>query len=143
VSQENVELVRLWIALTHEWRADPGDDDANIDRAFRDYLDEGFKFELAPGYPEDVSAFKGRDGWLRYVAWIRDSWSEYRFEPERFIDAGDRVVVGGHVVARGRGSGVQVERTLTLVVTLRGGLIFRFRFYPDHAEALTAVGLEE
>jgi ketosteroid isomerase-like protein len=79
----------------------------------------------------------------RYRAWIRDSWSEYRFEPERFIDPGDGVVVRGQIVAVGRTSGVRVERTLALVMTIRGGRMTRARFYGDHDEALKAAGLED
>jgi hypothetical protein len=35
-------------------------------------------------------------------AMLRDAWAEWRFEPERFIDAGDQVVVFVRVLAKGR-----------------------------------------
>jgi len=78
----------------------------------------------------------------RYTAMLRDAWSEWRFEPERFIDAGDQVVVFGRVVAKGRGSGAPIERASAVVLTVRDGRIASSQVYPDRAEALKAVGLE-
>jgi len=74
---------------------------------------------------------------------LRDAWSEWRFEPERFIDAGDRVVVSMRVVARGRASGAPIERTSTQVVAVRDGRMTLTRVYRDRSEALKAVGLAE
>ena len=79
---------------------------------------------------------------VRFAAMLRDAWSEWRFEPERSIDAGDRVVVFMRVVAKGRESGVPIERTSTQVVTVRDGRMTSTRVYRDRQEALKAAGLE-
>ncbi len=74
---------------------------------------------------------------------LRDAWGEWRFEPERFIDAGDRVVVFVRVVAKGSASGVPIELPDAHVVTIRDGCITSSRVYRDRSEALEAVGLAE
>ena len=42
-------------------------------------------------------------------ATLRESWAEWRVEPERYYDAGDRVVVFVRMRAKGAGSGAEVE----------------------------------
>ena len=77
----------------------------------------------------------------RTLAKIRDVYPDFRVEPERYIDAGDEVVVIG--TARGTGaSGVEVQWRQGYVWTVRGGMAVRFRWFNDPAEALEAVGLE-
>jgi ketosteroid isomerase-like protein len=74
--------------------------------------------------------------------WER-SWESWRWDPEDFIDAGDQVVAILHVYARGRGSGVEVERVDGAVWTLSGGKCVRLDYYGSRDEALTAAGLED
>jgi ketosteroid isomerase-like protein len=98
----NMELVRRWYALLPSLGGtDPNDDSAFFDRMFRDYLDEEYELRLPGGYPEGEPAFRGREGLAQLLAMLRDSWAEWRFEPDRFIDAGDQVVV--FVARRGQG----------------------------------------
>jgi ketosteroid isomerase-like protein len=66
-----------------------------------------------------------------------------RWEPEKFIDAGDRVVAILRVHAKGRGSGVDIERLDGAVWTLREGKLIRLDYYGSKAAALEAVGLRE
>ena len=144
MSHENVELVREWYASWPDLRElDPTEQAAFVDRAFRDYLDEDFEFWSPAGYPEGESRFRGREEVGRFAAMQRDTWSEWRFEVERLLDAGDKVVVLARVIARGRGSGVPVELSGAQVVTLRDGRMTSVRTYWDRSEALKAVGLEE
>ena len=144
MSSENVEVVRRWLAWLPDLRdVDPADDHAAIEQAFRDYLDEEFEIRIPSYYPDERPVFQGRDGLVRYVAWLRDSWSAWRPWPERFFDAGDRVVVFGRIVAKGRSSGVPIELTNALVFTIRNGRMTSMQVYPDRPEALKAVGLEE
>jgi ketosteroid isomerase-like protein len=143
VPQANVELIRGFLAWLPNVVVRPDDDQALIDRAFRDYLDQGFEVRLAADYPEGSAVFNGRDGLSRYAAWVRDSWSEFRIEPERFIDADDRVVVFTHIVGKGRASGVPVELHTANVFTVHDGRITSIRAYQDRSEALKAAGLQE
>ena len=62
---------------------------------------------------------------------------------EEWIDAGDEVIAVMHIRARGRRSGVPVERREWDVWTLRDGKLWRLRIYATKSEALEAVGLSE
>src|SRR6266540_1420546 len=103
MSEENVEIVRrayeggdfLVHATSERW-----------DRAFRECLDEEFELRLPPDYPEGEPVFRGRDGVDQYIAMLRESWHEWRLEPERVLDAGERVVVFARIVGKSRASGV-------------------------------------
>jgi ketosteroid isomerase-like protein len=71
-------------------------------------------------------------------------WGEFRMEPDEFVDAGDRVVAIGRWVAKGRGSGVEVNQPIADVFTLHGGRVVRCEIgYSNRAEALEAAGLRE
>jgi ketosteroid isomerase-like protein len=139
VSEENVELVRRWYATMRDL-SDPGDS-AFLRESFRDYLEQGFELQLPSDYPEGAPVFKGREHLDRVASWLHEAWAEWRFEPERFIDAGDQVVVFVMIVARSR-SGVPVELPSAHVVTVHDGRVASLRAYRDRSEALKAVGLE-
>jgi ketosteroid isomerase-like protein len=144
MSKENVELVLRWYAFLPDLAsADAADDQAILDQAFRDYLDEEYEVRLPADYPEGEPIFRGREGLVRFAAMLRDAWSEWRFEPEHSIDAGDRVVVFMRVVAKGRESEVPIERTSTQVVTVADGRMTSTRVYRDRSAALEAVGIAE
>ena len=107
---QNVELVRRWYALSPDLRDVDPNDPAIFDDAFvHGRLDEEFELRLPGDYPEGQSIFRGREGFRRLLVMMRYVWAEWRVEPERFFDAGDKVVVFTRVVARGSASGVPIE----------------------------------
>ena len=139
----NIELVRRWYALLPGLGgSDPNDDSAFSDRIFRDYLDEEYELRLPGGYPEGEPVFRGREGFVQLVAMLRDAWAEWRFEPERFIDAGEQVVVFVRVVAKGSASGVPIELPDAHVVSIHDGRLMSTCVYRDRSEALEAAGLQ-
>jgi ketosteroid isomerase-like protein len=72
---------------------------------------------------------------------VREVYPDFRVEPERFVDAGEDVVVIG--TARGRSaSGIEAQWRQGYVWTVRDGRAIRFRWFNDPNEALQAVGLE-
>lgn len=145
MSQQNVELVRrLYAALAGLpglRDASPDDDRAAVDLIFGNYLDERWELRLPADYPEGEFAHRGREGSARLIAQLREAWAEWRFEPERLIDAGDRVVAFVRVEARGGASGVPIELTGAHVMTILDGRVARTEVYRDRAEAVRAVGL--
>ena len=142
MSEENVELVRRWLAWAPDLRdLDPADDDVVIGQAFRDYLDEGLELRL-PAYPDGEPIFRGREGLSQWIERLRGVWAEWRFEPDRFIDADERVVVFLRLVVRSL-SGVPVETPSAQVVTIRGGRIASIHAYRDRSQALKAAGLQD
>jgi ketosteroid isomerase-like protein len=67
-----------------------------------------------------------------------------RTGPEEFRDFGDRVLVLGTWLARGRASGVELDSApAAWVLELRHGKIVRSETFTDRAQALDAVGLRE
>ena len=85
---------------------------------------------------------RGHDGVRRYMESLRDDWEHFRHEPERFIDAGDKVVAFLNTVARGRGSGVDVEVEVAHVLRFQDGKCLGYVSYHDRDEALRAAGLD-
>ena len=89
----------------------------------------------------DAGEYRGLDGLAAWRADWERSWESWRWEPEEFIDAGDRVVAILRVHARGRESGVEVERLDGAVWTLRDGKGVRVDYYGSSEEALAAVAI--
>jgi len=135
---DNVDLVRRAYQTIEDLFADrPG----ALDGAFRDRLDERFVLLLPATYPEGARLLRGRDGLKRWVATTKEVWAEWRFEPERFIPAGDQVVALVRVVARGALSGVPLVRETAHVWTVEDGRVTRCEVYLDRSEGIEAAGL--
>jgi ketosteroid isomerase-like protein len=91
----------------------------------------------------DHRVAKGHDAMKRsFERWL-DQWEEYGFEPERFIDCGDDVLVISREHGRGRTSGASVSTRHYAVLTIHAGKIARFREFYDEQQALKAAGLLE
>jgi ketosteroid isomerase-like protein len=129
MSQENVDVVR---------------------RFYEDFSRGDVEAALGAFEPEveardhdipDAAEYRGLEGLLRWQADWQRSWESWRWDPTEFIDAGDRVVVVLRVHARGRGSGVDLERTAGAVWTLRKGKCVLLDYYGSKDDALEAVGL--
>jgi hypothetical protein len=93
--------------------------------------------ELIP----DARPYRGHQG---YADWLADwgaAWSGFSVEAERWLDAGDKVVLVLKLTARGRASGVEVKRRDAMVLTARDRKSIRIDYYKSEAQALEAVGL--
>jgi ketosteroid isomerase-like protein len=125
MSEENVELVRRMYAL---W--DAGESAAGLIDPEMEYVNPSYAVES--GVKHD----------RRTLMAIREIYPDFRFEPERYRDAGEDVVVIG--IARGTAaSGVKAQWRMGYVWTVRDGRVVRFRWFSDPAEAFQAVGLED
>ena len=91
---------------------------------------------------EDGVTYRGRDGVRQALERWLESFDEYRYEVQRIIDSGgDDVLVVGLEVARGAMSGAEVHSVNHELLTVRDGMIVRFREFFDESEALEAAGL--
>src|SRR6266550_123510 len=110
MSKENVEIVRRGFeaALRGEWN-----------QAAR-LLDRDVELHGTVGGLSEGSVARGLER-IRQEFEQEDfeAWDERRLEAERFIDAGDRVVVLLHEFRRGRGSGVELETDTAVVCEVR------------------------
>jgi uncharacterized protein len=134
MSQENVEIVgRLYEFFARR----------DVEPAFPDYAAQDIELRVPPLYPDTPSVFRGRAGIEEWIAMVDEVWTEWRFEPERYLDAGSTVVVLARLIGEARASGVHLEREVAHVWTLEEGRATGIRAYLDRDEALEAAGLEE
>jgi ketosteroid isomerase-like protein len=135
MSRENMELVRRMFDQigTHSENAE-----ALYELLDRDVVWDTSALEL-PGMGVHRGHAGVREFWRRWLG----TWEQWEFWPEKFIDAGDHVVVVVRQRGRGKASGVQVEQRHAQVWTLRDGRIIRHTLYRDVDVALRALGRSE
>jgi uncharacterized protein len=131
MSEENVEIVR---AIYRAWETG-----SPLDSGL---LAEDIEWVNAKEAVESGTR-KGAEAFGDAVAKVDGTFDEARIEFERFIDAGDRVVVIGTLRGIGRGSGIDVTRRQGYLWTIRDGKAIRFEWFNDPDEALQAVGIAE
>jgi ketosteroid isomerase-like protein len=129
---QGVELVRRSYRMLEDLREAP---DGPAGGLLHELLHECFELHLPPIYP-DTQVFRGAAGLKRWVLKTREVWGEWRFEVERMIDRGERVVVLVHLVAEGGLSGVHLERDTAHVWTLADGKVTRCEVFLDRDEAM-------
>jgi uncharacterized protein len=91
----------------------------------------------------DAGSYRGHRGYADWLADWGDAWSDFSVEPQRWVDAGDKVVVVLQLTATGKGSGIEVKRRDGMVFTLRDGKSVRVDYYNNEAQALEAAGLSD
>jgi ketosteroid isomerase-like protein len=112
-----------------------------------DYVRGDYEAAL-PAFAEDVEVvtslerFHGPAGVVEEARRWEEMWSDYRFEVQDLIDAGDKVVLLYHQVGRAKESGVEVEERAGWVYTLRAGKIARVEMFQNRAAALRAAGVD-
>ena len=90
----------------------------------------------------DGGVQRGRDEVLALWRDIGARWDDFRVETERLLVAEGVVLLLGHLVARGVGSGVPVETSWDQVWTVEDGLPVRCDNYSDRDRAWRASGLD-
>jgi ketosteroid isomerase-like protein len=124
MSEENIELVRR----IHE-RWDRGESISDLVADDLEYVNPSYAVE--PGTRFGRYSFGS----------VRETYPDFLFHPERYVDAGDDVVVLGRYTASGGTSGIELEGDHGYVWTVKDGVAVRFRWFQSHAEALAAAGL--
>jgi ketosteroid isomerase-like protein len=130
MSQENVESVRE--AFEHFIRTGEPQWDS---------IDPGV--EVYDHDIPDAGVYRGHQGYANWLTDWGEAWSDFNLEPQRWIDAGDKVVIVFQLTAKGRGSGVEVQRRDAMVLTIRDGKSVRLDYYNNEPQALAAAGLSE
>jgi ketosteroid isomerase-like protein len=133
MSQEKVDLImRLADASTRQ--------DAEACLAT---LSPDVEWEDAAFWTEPMRVYRGREEVRRWFERaVIEPWESFRFEVEEVIPAGvDRLVAGGFVAGRGRGSGAEVKLHGWMTIWITDGLITRRRAFLVRADALEAAEL--
>jgi ketosteroid isomerase-like protein len=89
-----------------------------------------------------AAVYRGIDEALRFYAGYFEAFQEIVIKPDRFVEAGDSVVVPNVAHQRGR-DGIEVSARSTLVFTITNRRIVRICLYQETEQALKAVGLAE
>ena len=118
--------------------------------------DRGDLAGLLGCYDPDIEMdFAAYDGWVErpvfrghaeiraFLEQWREAFAGYRFEVERCIDLGERVLALCSQSGAGTGSSGLAVMRLAQIATFKDGLIVRLQNYSDRKQALEAVGLSE
>jgi ketosteroid isomerase-like protein len=136
MSEENVEVVKAVYEAANRRDAD----------AVLALYDPGVELDPRGGPMGRLigpGIYRGHEGVRRFFRAYHEAWGQIDYEVEELIDGGERVFGVHNIRARGRGSGVEVERRVYGVWTIRDRKIVRVLFYTRREEALEAAGLLE
>jgi ketosteroid isomerase-like protein len=86
-----------------------------------------------------LSEIGGKSPRLR--TWLR-GWERWHCAAERYIEAGDTVIVFCHYSGRGKSSGALVETRGAHVWTMQDGKAVKLVVFPTRESALEATGVE-
>jgi uncharacterized protein len=116
MSQDNVEIIRRAYAAfnRHDW-------DAVLEAA-----DPNIEWHQITQFP-DRNVYRGREE-MRNRFWnqqLVEQFGDFRIEVEEFVDAGDHVVMLGHIVAHGSASGAPISVRVVNVLEMRDGKVIR------------------
>ena len=104
-----------------------------------DMVDE--RVEVHDHDTPDQGAYLGRGGVERWLQEWSEAWSDWEFEPEEFIDAGNAVIVVIRMHAKGAGSGVELDRLDAIVYRFSEDKILRTDYYNSKQQALEVAGV--
>jgi ketosteroid isomerase-like protein len=90
----------------------------------------------------DIPESTGTDSFLQWLARWDEAWESWRIEDVDLRAAGaDQAIALFRMVAKGKGSGIELTRADALIASFRGGKAVKLGYYNDQALALEAVGL--
>jgi ketosteroid isomerase-like protein len=134
MSEENLEVVRK--AFAYEYLGRGGGAEAAR------YFTADFQMNPIAGFV-DEELTSGRNAIRQSFEQWASAWEGLEVNAEKFVDAGDRVLVTIHHRGRGKGSGMEVDARFFVVYSLREGKVARVDEFRKLADALEAAGLEE
>lgn len=109
----------------------------------RDLVDPEIEWFPPPQAPIP-GPFRGLAGVLEAADHYRESFDEFRSEPERILEGSlpGQYVVLAITTVRGKGSGAEVRTEVAHLIEMRGDRIVRFEVVPDRDAALRAAGVD-
>ena len=136
MSLENVEIVRRCFQAFEEDGFD----------AAADAFDPQVEFTRTGG-GSDVLGYttesRGIDGLRAALGAWTGEWTDVRVQPERFVEAGEQVLVLARHRGIGRRSGVPLDHLDAWVFSFHEGRISRWDAYWDPAEPMRSLGIEQ
>lgn len=133
---EQIDLVRAAYRFIEDIQEHRRQD---FEDAYGEWFHEKFELLPPPTYPEGAQTFRGRAGLKRWIAVTQEIWDEWRLTAERFLVAGDQVVVLVRVIAQGHVSGVRLDRETAHIWDIADDRVTRCEVFLDRSEALRTV----
>jgi ketosteroid isomerase-like protein len=93
---------------------------------------------MAAGMP---TSYRGHAEIRDFFADVHEAWERMELIPQEIVDAGNPVVILGHVHLRARGSGIEFDTPVGSVLWVERGLAVRESDFGDWDEALRAAGI--
>jgi ketosteroid isomerase-like protein len=92
----------------------------------------------------DIPESTGTDSFYAWLARWDEAWESWRIEDLEVRPVGeDRTISLFKMIAKGKGSGIELARDDAVVAEYRDGKIVRIAYYNDQSQALEATGLSE
>lgn len=116
MSQSNIGIVRSAYA---DWNR------RDFDAVF-EALDPDIEWRQITQFP-DRAVYRGRED-MRDRFWneqLIEQFGDFQIEVEELVDAGDHVVMLGHIVAHGSASGAPIRLRVVNVLEMRDGKLIR------------------
>jgi ketosteroid isomerase-like protein len=136
MSQENIELVRMAYAAMSERDFD----------ALASVTDSDWVFDFSRAIGPQKGVYRGHEEIAQFGAATEEAFERFELSPIEFVAGpGGRIAARHHLKAKGRGSGVELDRVpdVMLLWELRDGKVVRTTLYNSRAEALEALSLPE
>jgi ketosteroid isomerase-like protein len=100
------------------------------------------EFEFVPAIITTVEgeggAVRGRENIRQFFAELDEPWESFMVEERGYREVGEQVVCVTHLRARGRGSGLELDQPVAMVLWFSDDKIARARSFLDLDEALAA-----
>ena len=114
--------------------------------ALTNVTDPNWVFDYSRAIGPQKGVYRGHDEIAQFAAATQEAFERFQLSPIEFsVGSADQIVVRHHLSAKGRGSGVEIDRVpdATLLWELREGKVIKTTLYNSRAEALEAAGLRE
>ena len=138
MSQENVDRAKRTYAAMNDAYAS-----GDFRRVIAEFFDPEIVVKPAGILPEGPREVRGHDELVAFNERQAEGFDELSMTPDRFIDAGDQVIVPFTLGGRASFSGLPVEFSFVHVGTYRDGKLVRLDVYATLDDALEAARLSE
>jgi ketosteroid isomerase-like protein len=129
MSQENVQVARQAIDAFNRRDLD----------ALRALNDPGVELDFSASRGVDATVYRGIEAVLSFWMTYFEVFDEIVIRPDRFMDAGESVVIPNQSRSIGR-DGIEVFARSAFVMTMRSHKVKRICLYQETEQALKAVG---
>src|SRR5688500_227056 len=137
MSAQTMSLAAETEALREAYAALNRNDISGFVKVFDSQIERMELLELPSG-----GTYHGLEAVTAHVSDGRSTWAEVGGEPERFVVAGDNVIVFVHVLARLKDHTEWIEGRTADVYTWRNGKAVQFRTFADERQALEWAGVD-